>query len=256
MSDTADHIKEARSRARSVLGGEANSGAVDDWRVVLASSRDALIVVWLVWVALWAFGYPSLSSDLLVVMSVGVAVLVGITTGRATHTQIQYYEAELERERREIREHFDDECEEVRVLYAAKGFQDPLLSQIVDTLSADEDRLLKVMMEEELGLSMHHMRHPLQVGLSNFAGALAAGLTMALPSVWLSQSSVQTWMPAIALGLLLGLSAVGSYATQRKFAEIAGASVLTAIIAGGIVFFLAQWLAGAPAASVVTDGAL
>src|SRR3990172_979191 len=147
-SDAADHVAEARQRARQVLAGESHIGAVDDWRRALVSARDALILIWLAWVALHGFGDPPFTGWMLVALSVALALLLGISTARSTHAQVQYYAAELDRERGEIRNNFEHEREEVRELYAAKGFRDPLLTQIVETLSADDDRLLKVMMEE------------------------------------------------------------------------------------------------------------
>ena len=88
-SDTAEHIGEARRRARQVLSGEAHLGEVDDWRRVLVSARDALILIWVTWVALQGFGNPPFSGFMLVVMTIALALLVGISTGRSTHTQVQ-----------------------------------------------------------------------------------------------------------------------------------------------------------------------
>jgi len=45
VSDAADHVAEARQRARQVLAGESHIGAVDDWRRALVSARDALILI-------------------------------------------------------------------------------------------------------------------------------------------------------------------------------------------------------------------
>ena len=244
ISDAADHVSEARLRARQMLAGESHLGAVDDWRRVLVTARDAMILVWLTWVALHAFGDPPFTAYLLVAMAVGLAVMFGISTGRSTHAQVEYYAAELDRERREIRDHFEHEQEEVRVLYAAKGFREPLLSQIVDTLSADDDRLLKVMMEEELGLSMHHMQHPLIVGLSNFAGALGAGLAMSMPLLWLSGLAEGRWMAGGGAGLLAVVSVLSGRATGRSATEFFTVGLIMAVVTGGVVFFLAQWLAG------------
>lgn len=238
----ADHVVEARRRAREVLGGEAHIGDVDDWRRVLVSARDAVILIWLTWVALHGLGDPPLTGLMLVTMAVGVALLVGMSTARSTDTQVQYYASELDRERKEIREHFDEECEEIRALYAAKGFREPLLSDIVATLSADDDRLLKVMMEEELGLSMQHVHHPLIVGLWNFAGAAAAGLALAIPSSILSGRFVHWWMPLGSAGLLLLVSLLAAWATRRSPIEFFTVSVVMGAVTGGVVYFLAQWL--------------
>lgn len=244
VSDAADHVSEARLRARQMLAGESHLGAVDDWRRVLVTARDAMILVWLTWVALHAFGDPPFTGYALVALAVGLAVMFGISTGRSTHAQVEYYASELDRERREIREHFEHERDEVRVLYAAKGFREPLLSQIVDTLSADDDRLLKVMMEEELGLSMHHMQHPLIVGLSNFAGALVAGLIISVPLLWLAGDAERGWVVGGGAMLLAVVSILSGRATRRSAIEFFTVGLIMAVVTGGVVFFLAQWLAG------------
>lgn len=240
--DAAEHIVEARYRARQVLGVEAHLGEVDDWRRAIVSARDALIIVWLLWFTLQGFGHPPYTDHLLIAMAFAVALLFGASTGRSTHSQVRYYESELERERTEIRERFEHERDEVRALYAAKGFRGPLLEQIVDTLSADDDRLLKIMMEEELGLSMHHMHHPLLVGLWNFVGALAGGLIPALPLHWLSVETGRWWVPLGGTGLLAVLAALSARVTGRSMTEFFVASVMMATVTGGVAYYLSQWL--------------
>lgn len=242
--DTEEHVADARDRARQVLSGEAHLGAVDDWRRVLVGARDALILIWLIWVALEGFGRPPFTGFMLVAMAIALAVLVGISTGRATHTQIEYFSQELERERCEIRTNLEHEKEEVRVLYAAKGFQEPLLGQIVETLSADDDRLLKVMMEEELGLSMHHVQHPLIVGLWNFAGTLVAGLALTVPALWLSPAVARVWIPVGGAASLALISLLASRATGRSALEWFTVGLVMAAVTGGIVYFLSQSFAG------------
>jgi VIT1/CCC1 family predicted Fe2+/Mn2+ transporter len=232
-----------------MLAGESHLCAVDDWRRILVSARDSLVLIWLVWVCLHGFGDPPFTGSLLIALSIALALLVGISTARSTHTQVRHYAAELERERSEIQHHFEHEREEVQVLYAAKGFKEPLLTQIVDTLCADDDRLLKVMMEEELGLFMHHVPHPLTVGLWNFAGALASTLCMSLPLVWLSPDAAHLWMPTGGAVLLAAISMVGAWATRRSPVEFFTVGALMAIVTGGVVYFLAQWLAGTANAS-------
>lgn len=86
----------------------------------------------------------------------------------------------LEEERWEIEHHRDQEREELSALYAAKGFEGKLLEDVIDVLMADGDRLLRVMVEEELGLTLEALEHPLQQGLGAAMGALiAAGLCLA-----------------------------------------------------------------------------
>lgn len=240
--DVADHLTEARQRARQMLASEAHLGAVDDWRCVLVSARDAVILIWLTWVALQGFGDPPFTGMMLVAMAVALALLVGMSTGRSTFAQVRHYASELERERAEIRDNFDEEREEIRALYAAKGFREPLLGQIVDTLAADDDRLLKVMMEEELGLSMYHINHPLIVGLWNFSAALAAGLVLALPVALFSPGAAYWWIPLCGAVVLVILSVIAAWATGRSITEFFTVGVTIALVTGGVVYFLGQWL--------------
>jgi VIT1/CCC1 family predicted Fe2+/Mn2+ transporter len=243
-SDAADHLVDARQRARTVLGGESHLAAVDDWRRALVSTRDALILTWLTWVALHGFGDPAFTGLMLVAMAFPLALLVGISTAHSTNAQIRYYASEFERERAEIRDNFEDERAEVSALYAAKGFREPLLSHIVNTLCADDDRLLKVMMEEELGLSMHHMHHPLVVGLWNFGGALLGGLALAIPAVWLTAEATPVWMTGGGLFLLAIVSSVSARVTQKNVVEVFAGGAVTAVVTGGTVYLLSKWLAG------------
>lgn len=85
----------------------------------------------------------------------------------------------LMQEKWEIEHNRDQEREELGVLYQAKGFQGQLLEDVLDVLMADGDRLLKVMVEEELGLTLENQEHPLKQGLGAAIGsvlATAAGL--------------------------------------------------------------------------------
>lgn len=229
-------------RARQLLSSEAHVGAVDDWRRTLVSARDTILLIWLIWATLQGFGHPAFSGLFLTVTALGVALFFGVSTGRATRLQVQYFSDELERERVEIRDHFAHECEEVRALYAAKGFEGPLLEQVVDTITSDDDRLLKVMMEEELGLLVHHVTHPLLVGVWNFTGSVLVGLTVALPTVWLSPSVSQVWVPVGGAVVLGAVSLIAARAARRGLVEFFVAGVMMAVVTGGVAFFMAQWL--------------
>lgn len=82
----------------------------------------------------------------------------------------------IAQEKWEIEHHRNQEREELKSLYEAKGFHGKLLDDVVDVLMADGDRLLKVMVEEELGLSLETQQHPLKQALGAFLGTLAGGL--------------------------------------------------------------------------------
>jgi hypothetical protein len=117
------------------------------------------------------------------------------------------------------------------------------LEQIVNTISSDEDRLLKVMMEEELGLFLHHVNHPLFVGLWNGAAALCGGLIFGLPLVFLRGDAAHYWAALGGTAILGTISYAAARATRRQFMEFFGVGLIMAIVAGGAVFFISEWFA-------------
>jgi hypothetical protein len=80
----------------------------------------------------------------------------------------------LKQEKWEIKHHRQRERSELAVLYVAKGFEGKLLEEVLDVLVAEDDRFLRVMVEEELGLSLATYEHPLKQGLGAFLGVILA----------------------------------------------------------------------------------
>lgn len=226
-----------------MLSGETHLGDVDDWRQAIVSARDGLILVWLMWVAIRGMGVVDHVGPMLICAGLGISLYLGMATGVATRVRLRYYESELERERREIQEHPEHEREEVRALYAAKGLEGEMLERVTDTLCADDDRLLKLMMEEELGLFIHHINHPLLVGLWNGAGAACATLVLAVPVCFQLRMSTEIWMSCGAAALLAGLAAASSWATNRSLVPVFASWLSVATVAGGFTHFAAAMFA-------------
>ncbi|MCP4247901.1 MAG: hypothetical protein GY778_12705 [bacterium] len=243
--DMADHISAARQRARHMLGTEGHLGEVDDLGQALIRARDAILLTWLWWLALIGFGVTAEVGPILVVTGVALSIFLGLNAGSATRAEVAYYESELARERHEIQTTPEHEREEVRALYASKGFRPPLLDQVVDTLCADDDRLLKVMMEEELGLFIHRLSHPVLVGLYHAGGSLAGALLLAVPLCWMETAAARWWLPIAGSVLLGGLALIGGRARQRAV-PIFASWVIIGGITGGVVHFLSRLLAEGP----------
>lgn len=246
QAQIADHVSDARHRAREMLSGETHLGDVDDWRQALVSARDGVILLWLVWVGMRGLGVTAHAGAVLVSTGLGFSLYLGMTASVATRLRLRYYERELERERGEIRDQPEHEREEVRALYAAKGFEGTMLERITDTLCEDEDRLLKLMMEEELGLFIHHINHPLLVGLWNGAGAAVATLLLATPVCFQTAERTTVWMSGGAGALLVALGVVSARVTHRSVLPVIASWMAMAGLAGGLTYFAAAFLAGRP----------
>lgn len=90
------------------------------------------------------------------------------------HKKVEYWEVDNlpEKEREEIRE-----------IYQEKGFEDPLLEQVVDTITANRDRWVDVMMKEELNMTEEE-RSPFLIGLTTYISFLLIGLIPLVVYVW------------------------------------------------------------------------
>lgn len=87
-------------------------------------------------------------------------------------------------EKQEIEQNREQEREELKALYALKGFQGKLLDDVIDVLMADGDRLLRVMLEEEMGFRLEENEHPLIQGLGAGIGSFFASALIVLAYVF------------------------------------------------------------------------
>lgn len=143
----------------------------------------------------------------------------------------------LEQEKYEIEHHRQQEREELKVLYAAKGFEGKLLEDVLDVLMADGDRLLRVMIEEELGLTLEEHEHPLKQGLGAGIGALIA-IIISFIGLFLYPS----YGILIAALIVIGCAAATSaHYQQNHFIPAIIWNIGLAVLSFGCVFFLGQY---------------
>jgi len=127
-------------------------------------------------------GVAAATSDSRIVLVAGLAAAVAesISMGAVAYTSTladaDYYESERAREYRHIQELPQLEKDEIRTIYAKKGFQGEQLEHIVNTITANRDIWVAVMMAEEHKLSPVNragaIKTALIVGLSAIVGSL------------------------------------------------------------------------------------
>ncbi|HXN33328.1 MAG TPA: VIT1/CCC1 transporter family protein, partial [Polyangiaceae bacterium] len=99
------------------------------------------------------------------------------------------------------------ERQEVRDLYARKGFDGELLDRIVATITADPDVWVAVMMAEEHGLRPIEHRRSLRSALIVFVAALVGSLLPVLPFLLLPVRMAALGAIAVAGASLFGIGA-------------------------------------------------
>ena len=105
---------------------------------------------------------------------------MAISNFLGTRAENQYREQARRRELDEIHKWPEGEREEVRQIYARKGFEGELLEQVVNVLTDDQDRWVDVMLQEEHGMSLTD-HHAGRAGLATFVAFLLVGLIPLLP---------------------------------------------------------------------------
>ena len=136
----------------------------------------------------------------------------------------------IEQEKYEIEHHQEQERAEIEALYQAKGFRGKLLQEVIDVLMADPDRLLKVMLEEELGLQLQAYEHPLKQALGAACGAVTTAILLIFSyfflnyyaiyivgacvigaiTAWEASKTKDSILPSLVWSLALTTLAVGS----------------------------------------------
>jgi len=130
-------------------------------------------------------GFANLLSD-------GFAMAVGNYLAARTHRE--YIEGARKKKEWEMDNHFEQEKQEIRSIYAEKGFKDELLDEIVRVITSRRKVLVDTIMREELGL-IQDTRYPRDTALTTFVAFNIIGLTPLLPFIAifaLSSSEVST----------------------------------------------------------------
>lgn len=233
--DAISHVAEAQARGR-ITALEIHGTEVP---APLSAASDAIrdtCIVFLLLIPLFTFSHLEKSWGLL------VAFLMGWTAwkaGRAAWlgwSRLERLHRVLEQEKWEIEHNRSQERDELRILYQAKGFEGKLLEDVLDVLMADGDRLLRVMVEEELGLSLENLDHPFKQGLFAGLGALLSGLVL-IASYLLGQE----WLMAVLSLILIAIAAtiLAKSARNRLIPAITW-NVALAALAFGLTYFSLQ----------------
>jgi len=197
-----EHLKKARKKgaiATSEIHGTEMSGALNAF-CECARTLIALLLV----------TYLLLTPTLLPLLLFSLAFTI-FSFGRSSliaWSRLERLHRLIEDERHEITHHREQEREELTEMYQAKGLSGKLLTDVIDVLMADDNRLLMVMLEEELGLPLESFEHPLLQGLG---AALGCALSAALGLIALHFGGL---LPLVITAFLI--SGITAYLTASR----------------------------------------
>lgn len=228
-----EHLREARTRgalASAEIHGTEMPGH-------LSAGADAAKETAFILTLLWILLHPAHTNFFILfaagwmLWKIGRSALLGWARLERLHRVI-------EEERWEIEHSRDQERQELKELYAAKGLSGKLLDETISVFMADDNRLLRIMLEEEMGLTLGIYEHPLKQSAGAACGVIISALVF-----------IGGWIIAPGYAPLVGAAVVIAFAScisakaerNRRIEAIIWNLALGAF-GSGAVYFLAKLL--------------
>ncbi|HLX34965.1 MAG TPA: VIT1/CCC1 transporter family protein [Candidatus Limnocylindrales bacterium] len=227
-----------RTADRAVAGTRPHREAhrQTNWlRDVILGGQDGLVNILGIILGVIAGGG---SETVLVVTGFAAAITESISMAAVGYTssasERDYYLAERGRESAEIAATPGAERQEIRDIYAAKGFADPLLEDVVATITANRETWLATMMDEELHLQPVDNRAILRTAIVIGIATLVGHLIPLVPFLFLDRTAALILAVALsalalfAVGVYSAVTLVGNWRTSglRMVAIGLGAAVI------------------------------
>jgi predicted membrane protein (TIGR00267 family) len=191
-------------------------------------------------------GVAAATSDARIVLVAGLAATFAESVSMAAvaytskMAEADLYESERARERRHIVHVPSLERDEIRDIYRAKGFEGDLLERVVDTITADKEVWVAVMMAEEHKLAPIDRRQALRSAFIVGVSALVGSLIPLAPFMALPVRAAMTGSVAVAA---LCLFAAGAYKARVTVGRPWKSGLEIAVI--GVVSALVGYVTGA-----------
>jgi VIT1/CCC1 family predicted Fe2+/Mn2+ transporter len=138
----------------------------------------------------------------------------------SVHSQADTEQADIERERKELKADDAGEHKELTAIYVGRGLDQALASQVADQLMAHD--ALGAHVRDELGISQMNRARPLQAA---FASAASFAIGAAFPlivTVWAPRQQLLEW---VAGASLVFLALLGVLAARAGGAHVAVAAL-------------------------------
>ena len=144
------------------------------------------------------------------------ALSMGSGAYLATKSEREIYQAELDRERKEIEEDPEEEREELALMYQLKGFTVEESETMATRLSERPEQFLSTLAHEELGLSEGSFPNPVVAAVS---AAISTGIGAFIPIIpffFLGGLPAVIWAAAISLVAHFAVGAAKTIITGRS----------------------------------------
>jgi VIT1/CCC1 family predicted Fe2+/Mn2+ transporter len=216
------------------------------WRDIILGVNDGLVSMFLLVVGVVGGGLDT-GPVLLTALAGALAGAVSMAAGEylATKSQDQVLEAELKLERVHIRDHRQQELDQLREMFGDMGLRAEDVDMVVTAFDHSDDAILNAMKALEFGFVESERRSPYLAMLASGALFMVGSLPSILPFLFFDSVGVAlAWATATALG---GLFVVGVVKARVAKHGWLGSGLENMLIAGvgGVIAWLIGDLVGA-----------
>lgn len=235
--EALQHVIDARIKGFTASSEIHGTELPGHYSAAADAAKETAITLLILWTLFNEIGFSSSA-----VHWVSLCFVIGYLVwkvGRSAilgYSRLERLHRLIEEERWEIEHHRGQEKDELKALYAAKGFSGKLLDEVIDVLMADDNRLLQVMLEEELGLNLESYEHPLKQAAGAFVGVFGSAFIMSF-----GLFTLPSWGMFVCAAVIISLSA-GTSAQLEKNKPIPSIiwNLAVAALAAVIAYFAAQ----------------
>ena len=232
-----------KKRRKKELATQSSIGST--FHDIILGGQDGLVNVLGVILAMAAA-----TNEVRIVIIAGIAANLAESLSMAavaytsTKAYNQYYDAQVAKERREIKDVPKQERKEVYDIYYKKGFRGRLLGRIVEKITSSKKLWLKTVMTDELNLSSGLVVNPVRSAVIVGVAAIVGSTIPLLPffffsvgmSVWVSL--VFSKIALFITGAVKARYTIGGWV--RNGMEMVGIGMVTALAGYGLGLLLGR----------------
>ena len=211
------------------------------WRDIILGVNDGLVSMFLLVVGVVGGGLDS-GPVLLTALAGALAGAISMAAGEylATKSQDQVLEAELRLERVHIRDHRQQELDQLREMFADMGLLEEDVDMVVTAFDRSDDAILNAMKALEFGFVDSERRSPYRAMVASGALFMVGSLPSIVPFLIFDSVNVAlAWATVLALGGLFVVGVVKARVAKNSWLT-SGLENMAIAGVGGIV----AWLIG------------
>lgn len=195
-----EHLKSARQKGHTASKEPHGIEAQGHLMGGADAAREIALISLILWILFIHFNIaPRIACSILGLVIAGLFFWKIGRSAALGWSRLERINKLITDEKNEIENNRAEEKSELTAMYQAKGFSEPLLSQVIDVLMADDNKLLGIMLEEELGVTLESYEHPLKQALGTGVGIFLSAACLFSAHLLLPKIGILIAAPLIIL---------------------------------------------------------